>query len=805
MSATSTYDHRTIESRWQRIWEERGDYRIDLKNAKNPYYNLMMFPYPSAEGLHVGNCFAFTGSDIHGRHMRLKGHDVFEPMGFDAFGIHSENFAFKVGKHPKDLTAANVVNFRENQLKRLGAMFDWSRELNTTDPAYYRWTQWIMLKLHEKGLLYRSKAPVNWCPGLCKCVLADSQVEDGQCERCGTDIVQQDLEQWFCRITDYAQRLLDNIETLDWDDRVLRAQKDKIGRSQGAHIEFSVVDSEHTLRVYTTRPDTLFGATYMVLAPEHSLVDTLTTDPQRAEVEAYRTRTARKSRFERAELIKEKTGVYTGGQCLNPATGSPIPIWIADYVLTDYGTGAIMAVPAHDERDFEFASTFDLPICRVIAEEDDTTPPEAAYPGEGLMMNSGRFDGQSSRDARQAIIDWLETENLGRATIQYKLRDWCISRQRYWGPPIPFVHCDACGIVPVPESDLPILLPETDDYQPDGTDRSPLARCEDWVRTTCPQCNQPALRDTEVSDNFLDSAWYQLRYPSVGQDEIALHPEITQRWLPVSMYIGGREHSLGHLLYFRFITMALHDMGLVPQEEPTRRFRAHGIITREGAKMSKSKGNVVNPDEFIDHYGSDTFRMYLMFLGPYTQGGDFSEKGIVGIRRFLDRFWRHVSQGTNDHYPDPARRAIHKTIQKVDADLESLNYNTAIAALMELSNALREADCRHPEALTIFIQLLAPLAPHFCEEVWEQLGHQGSVMDGGWPTHDPKWIAEDEVVVAVQIRGKLKTTVRLAAGCDEATVQAAALEDPKVSNALGDQKIVKVIYIPDKLINLVTA
>ncbi|MFS8638521.1 MAG: leucine--tRNA ligase, partial [Gemmatimonadota bacterium] len=640
-ASDDTYRPAEIEKKWQSRWAERGTNTYTdeaLAKAERPFYNLMMFPYPSAEGLHVGNIYAFTGADIYGRFRRLHGDDVFEPIGFDAFGIHSENFALKVGTHPMELIPRNIANFTR-QLKRTGAMYDWNHTVDTTDPRYYKWTQWLFLQLYKAGLAEKKEAPVNWCPG-CHTVLANEQVIAGECERCGTPVEQRFLSQWFFKITKYAQRLLDNLSWIDWSETTKRAQENWIGRSEGAEIDFPiarrrVAEDRHeparlhaekpVIRVFTTRPDTIFGATFMVLAPEHPLVDLLTTEEQREAVETYRSKVVATDLVTRKKTDKEKTGVFTGGYAINPATGEEIPVWIADYVLMEYGTGAIMAVPGHDERDFEFAQKFALPIRRVVAGEGDHegTPLHQAYVGDGVLVNSDQFNGMRSAEAKKAITKWLEERGLARPRVNYRLHDWCISRQRYWGPPIPIIYCDDCGTVPVPEEDLPVVLPYIENYKPDESGVSPLARVEEWYRVPCPQCGKEARRETDVSDTFLDSAWYFLRYPSANRDDVPFDPELTKKWLPVDMYIGGEEHAVLHLLYSRFITMVLHDLGHIDFEEPFVRFRKHGLIIKEGAKMSKSRGNVVIPDEYIEKYGADTFRTYLMFLGPYQEGGDF--------------------------------------------------------------------------------------------------------------------------------------------------------------------------------------
>jgi len=623
------YNPIKIEEKWRKKWEEKKAWNIDIKKSKKPYYNLMMFPYPSAEGLHIGNVYAFTGADIHGRYMRMNGHDVFEPMGFDAFGIHSENFAIKQGTHPKDETGKNVNNFRE-QLKHMGALFDWEHEVDTSSPDYYKWTQWLFLQLYKQGLAYRAKAPVDWCPG-CKTVLANEQVIGGKCERCDSVVEQKDLEQWFLKITKYAEKLLNNLDEIDWSEVVKTAQRNWIGRSTGAELEFRIKNHESRVRVFTTRPDTLFGATYLVLSPEHPLVSSMIHDSKFMiqnldEIKDYINDTKKKTELERTDLAKEKTGVELKGvKAINPANNKEITVWIADYVLSGYGTGAIMAVPAHDQRDFEFAKKYDLSIEMVICPNypDPTCPVlDEAYEGEGYLVASGDFTGMPNEEAKDKIAKFVN----GEEKINYHLRDWLISRQRYWGPPIPIIYCDKCGAVPVPEKDLPVELPYVEDFHPTGTDKSPLATIEEFVKTKCPQCGGEARRETDVSDTFLDSSWYFLRYPSTEFHKKPFDETITKKWLPVDMYIGGKEHSVLHLMYARFVTMALCDAGLIDFEEPFVKFRAHGLLIREGAKMSKSRGNVISPDDYFESYGADALRMYLMFLGPYEQGGDCCAK-----------------------------------------------------------------------------------------------------------------------------------------------------------------------------------
>jgi len=809
---TDSYFPAEVERKWQARWEEEGvnaytDEELRRTGREgNPFYNLMMFPYPSAEGLHVGNIYAFTGADIHGRFQRLRGRDVFQPIGFDAFGIHSENFALKVGTHPMDLIPRNIERFTK-QLRRVGFMYDWGHSVDTTSPEYYRWTQWLFLQLYRAGLAVKKEAPVNWCPG-CNTVLANEQVIAGECERCGSVVELRNLSQWFFRITEYAERLLTNLQWIDWSETTRRMQENWIGRSEGAEISFPVAGHEDTLiRVFTTRPDTLFGATYMVLAPEHPLVETITTEEQRAAVEEYRSAVAATDLVTRRKTDKQKTGVDTGARAVNPATNEEIPIWIADYVLMEYGTGAIMAGPGHDERDFEFATIFGLPIRRVIAApgESADTPLEEAYAGPGTLVNSGEYDGMAWEEAKKAITEKLEERGLGARRVNYRLHDWCISRQRYWGPPIPILYCDACGTLPVPENQLPVILPRVEDYKPDASGVSPLARHSDWYLTECPSCGGQARRETDVSDTFLDSAWYFLRYPSANNDQLPFDPELTRHWLPVDMYIGGNEHAVLHLLYSRFITMVLKDLGHIDFEEPFERFRAHGLIVKEGAKMSKSRGNVVVPDEYIEEYGADTFRTYLMFLGPYQEGGDFREAGITGPYNFLNRLWDTVLSAEERPIDPAVEQKLHATIQKCTEDLEALSYNTAIAAMMEYLNVVR-AGGRTPELAAVqpLLVLVAPFAPHLAEELWERLGHEGSIFDqASWPEFDPALAVADQVEFVVQVNGKVRARLPMTRGITEEGAREAALADPNVQRFLEGKPIRKTVFVPDRLVNLV--
>ena len=800
------YDPTAVEAKWRERWAASGIYETDVRNAKRPFYNLMMFPYPSAEGLHIGNVYAFTGVDIHGRFKAMQGNDVFEPFGYDAFGIHSENFALKQNIHPMTLIRNNVNHFRE-QMQALGTRIAWSREVDTTDPAYYRWTQWLFVQLFKHGLAEKRVAPVNWCPS-CKTVLADEQVIGGHCERCSTEITHRDLEQWFLKITKYADRLLNNLDQLDWSEVIKTAQRNWIGRSEGLEMTFPVADTDESITFFTTRPDTIFGVTFMVLAPEHPLVERITTVGQRAAIERYVAEAMRKTAVDRQAA--ERSGVFTGAYATNPLNGDRIPVWVAEYVLMAVGSGAIMAVPAHDARDLDFARRYDLPVKVVVA------PPEwsgaelaEAYTEPGALVNSGEFDGMESVAASDAIIARLEREGSGKRHVTYRLRDWLISRQRYWGPPIPIIYCDDCGTLPVPEDQLPVVLPFVEEFRPTGTDQAPLAAVESFVQTTCPSCGRAARRETDVSDTFLDSSWYFLRYPSTEFDDRAFDPELTKKWLPVSMYIGGKEHSVLHLLYSRFITMALHDMGIIEFEEPFRRFRAHGVLILRGAKISKSRGNIVNPDQYYRSHGADTLRAYLMFAGRYEEGGDFSDQGIEGISRFLHRVWelvqRHRGQDSDaGELPMEAQQAMHRTIKKVTQDIGDLKFNTAISALMEYSNHLQRRPALSAAEVRTLLLLLAPITPYIAEELWEQIGGDYSIHTTSWPELDEALAKANEVAVAVQVDGRTRDVLQVEAGSDEEAVVQQARQSPRVQRHLDGKAIARTIFVPDRLLNFVT-
>ena len=945
------YNHKKIEARWNKQWEKEKLYFTDLDKAKKPFYNLMMFPYPSAEGLHIGNMYAFVHSDAYGRFMRLRGFDVFEPIGLDGFGIHSENYAIKIGEHIKDVSARTEKNFYK-QLKMIGNQYDWSKKLETYKPSYYKWTQWLFLKMREKGLAYRKDAAVNWCPK-CKTVLSDEQVIFGKCERCDTETEKRKMEQWFWRITDYAEKLLKNLDKIDWPEDIKIGQRNWIGRSEGAKVKFQIADSDLFLEVFTTRPDTLFGCAYMVVCPEHDIISNLKSQISNFnEVENYFIGARKKSNLERTDLAKEKTGVKIEGiSAINPVNNKVIPIFVADYVLPDYGTGAIMAVPAHDERDWEFAKKYGLPIIQVVAPQvvDTVNPPkpgaeetervmvhaivkypsenkiltlkwkklpwqtfitggvengedavkaaerevyeetgyknlkfikrlpylinakfyaahkgvnrsvlasfvyfelenlekdpvseeelerheaewidaekigtlspvsemghvlnwlkqgDCAYIGEGVNINSGFLDGLQTEESMKKIIKWLEEKDRGKVEIAYKLRDWCVSRQRYWGPPIPMVFCEKCGWVPVVEKDLPVLLPEMEDFLPDGTGKGPLNKLENFVNTKCPKCGGRAKRETDVSDPFVDSSWYYLRYLSIDSEDSALDKKRLKKWMPVDMYLGGKEHTVLHLLYSRFVSMVLYELGYLLEEEPFKKFRAHGLLIKDGAKISKSKGNIVNPDEYIEKFGADAVRMYLMFLGDMRQGGDWRDHGITGMVRFLGRIYKLKSKigKFGPRSKGGLDKLVHGTIKKITDDLDNLKFNTAISQLMILVNEME----KEKELLKIdyckLIILLAPFAPYLSEELWHGLGHEDSVHHQKWPVFDNEKIIENTPRIIVQVDGKFRGSMEMPVDSSEKEISEAVFKDEKIGKYLLGVKIERVVFVKNKLINLV--
>lgn len=784
------YQPKDLEKKWQEKWRETKIYTPDLKAAKKPFYALMMFPYPSAAGLHAGNFYPFTAIDISARFRRMQGYDVFEPIGLDAFGIHSENFALKTNTNPMELTEKTAKKFYE-QLESTGNSFDWTRTLESHKPEYYKWTQWIFVRMFKEGLAVQKEASVNWCPS-CLTVLADEQVIGGKCERCSTEVIQKKLKQWFFKITEYADTLLANLDSGIWSERIRQVQTNWIGRSEGVLVTFGEVE------VFTTRIDTVFGATFVVLSPEHPLVNTLTNKEQKQEVEGYIKAAKKKSELERQEG-KDKTGVFTGGYVKNPLTKKDIPVWVADYVLSGYGTGAIMAVPGHDIRDYEFAKKYKLEIKEVIKSSKTELP----YSGEGILINSGDFNNLNSEVARKKISEYIAKHKLGSIKTQYHLRDWLISRQRYWGPPIPIIYCDKCGTVPVPEEDLPVILPKTDNFRPTGTGKSPLASIPEFVNTTCPKCGGPSTRETDVSDNFLDSAWYFYRYPSVGDNNQIFDPEITKKWLPVDLYMGGFEHALLHLMYTRFITLVFQRIGLVDFEEPFKKFIDNGHILSEGTKMSKSKGNVVNPDDYVNEYGADTLRMYLMFLAPITEGGDFRKEGVNGIYRFLQRIWNLVLSENKSEPSEEELKSLNRTIKAVEEDLSTyIHFNTAIARMMELLNVLSKQGGATLETKKTLLKLLAPFAPHITEELWERLGEEYSIHTSTWPKVDKKYLEDTLVNIAVTINGKVRGVIEVDKNLPEKVALEKGLALEKVAKFIGREKIKKTIYIPGKILNI---
>jgi len=818
VSKKSGYPFAEVEEKWQRRWRETGLYRTDMSKTDKKLYCLVMFLYPSAEKLHIGHWYNYGPTDTWARFKRMQGFNVFEPMGYDAFGLPAENYAIKKGVHPAISTAENI-RFIRKQLERFGAMYDWDKEIDTSSPRYYKWTQWFFLKLYEHGLAYRAKAPVNWCPD-CMTVLANEQVVEGRCERCAAQVTRRDLEQWFFRITKYAERLLEGHAKLQWPEKTIIMQRNWIGRSEGAQIRFSIKNHDAAVEVFTTRPDTLFGATYMVLAPEHPLVATITTPEQRSLVEGYVEWCRQKSEIERTSTEREKTGVFTGAFATNPINGRDIPIWIADYVLASYGTGAVMAVPAHDQRDYEFATKFGLPIVQVISPTEGEVPADRAYEGPGVLINSGAFSGMDWQEGGRAIVEALKARGLADFKVSYKLRDWLISRQRYWGAPIPIIYCDVCGIVPVPEKDLPVLLPK--DVKFTGKGQSPLASVPEFVNTTCPKCGGPARREVDTMDTFVCSSWYFLRFPNPHVDDRPFDRELVDKWLPVDQYVGGAEHAVMHLLYARFFTMALKDMGLINFDEPFLRLVHQGVITNRGAKMSKSRGNVVNPEPYLDLYGSDAFRMFMMFMGDYMEGGDWSDEGIAGVSRFLNRVWRLVQrfrenepQGTETQRSGELLHLRHRTVKAVTEDLERFHFHTAIARLMEFVSALHDyIDAVPPEeqnqtvlseAMRTLVQCLAPFAPHLGEELWEQIGGTYSVFDSGWPTYDEQLASRETITVVFQVNGKLRSSASVQRGLSEEALKDLALQDERVRKFVADKNIRKVIVVPDKLVNVVAS
>ena len=801
--AIEIYNPKAIESKWQKIWDETNAFAATDDYSKPKFYGLIEFPYPSGQGLHVGHPRSNTAMDIIARKRRMEGYNVLFPIGWDAFGLPTENYAIKNKVHPAAVTKKNIDHFRE-QLKMIGFSFDYSREVDTTDPNYVKWTQWIFLQLYKHGLAYKSEMPVNWCPS-CKCGLANEEVKEGKCERCGTEVTHRVRTQWMLKITAYAQKLLDGLDTVDFIDRVKVQQRNWIGRSVGAEVDFQLTVPGEKVRIYTTRPDTLFGATYMVLSPEHPLIDKLKDQITNFDAcMAYRDAAAKKSDFERAELAKEKTGVQIEGvKAVNPINGREIPIWLSDYVLMTYGTGAIMAVPAHDTRDWEFATKFGLPLIEVVAGGDIQ---KEAYTDiqDGVMVNSGFLDGMKVAEAKKAIIEKLTEMGVGEQKVNYKLRDWVFSRQRYWGEPIPIVHCPKCGMVPVPESQLPVTLPVVENYEPTDDGESPLSRMPEWVNTTCPCCGGQAKRETDTMPQWAGSSWYFLRYTDPHNNDAYASQEALNYWMPVDWYNGGMEHTTLHLLYSRFWHLFLHDIGVVNAPEPYQKRTSHGMILGEnGEKMSKSRGNVINPDDVIDEIGADAFRLYEMFMGAFDQAIPWSTNGAKGCRKFLERVWRlQENVVDSDQYSEKLNALMHETVKKVSGDYEQMKYNTAIAAMMSLVNEMNGQPVTKKELETLAL-ILSPVAPHICEEIWQNLGHAEPIHHQPWPTWDEAALVKSEVEIAVQVNGKVRGRIMIPADLTRESAEKELPSNPDVQRLTAGKNIVKVIFVPGRLLNIV--
>ena len=798
------YNFKEIESKWQNVWYTQNTFAAKQDFSLPKYYCLVEFPYPSGQGLHVGHPRSYTALDIVARKKRLQGYNVLYPMGWDAFGLPTENFAIKNHIHPEEVTKKNVARFKQ-QLQSLGFSFDWTREINTTDPSYYKWTQWIFLQLFKKGLAYKKEMAVNWCTS-CKCVLANEEVVNGVCERCGSEVIRKNQSQWMLKITEYAQRLVDDLDDLDFIDRVKVQQKNWIGRSTGAEVDFGTTLGD-TLTVYTTRPDTLFGATYMVISPEHPLIEKWADKLKNIdEIRAYQAEAAHKSDFERTELNKEKTGVKLDGVMgINPVNDTEIPIFISDYVLTSYGTGAIMAVPAHDTRDWEFAKKFDLPIIEVVAGSKVGVENEAFTDcATGKLVNSAFLTGMSVEEAKKAITEWLTKEGKGHQKVNFKLRDWVFSRQRYWGEPIPIVKCDDCGYVPVPESELPLRLPMVDSYEPTDTGESPLAKMTDWVNTTCPCCGKPAKRETDTMPQWAGSSWYFLRYMDPHNDKQLVSKEAAEYWSPVDWYNGGMEHTTLHLLYSRFWHKFLYDIGVVPTKEPYQKRTSHGMILgQNGEKMSKSRGNVVNPDEIVDQYGADTMRLYEMFIGDFEKAAPWNRDSIKGCKRFVERFWnlQEIVKDGNEYSPQ-LEALMHKTIKKVSEDIDNLKCNTAIASMMTLVNEMYAKGVNKAELRDLTI-ILNPFAPHVTEEMWQIMNFGGAVHDAQWPSFDESKTQENDVEIALQVKGKVRSRIVVPVDISKEDAIALAKKDEKIAAEIAGKEIKKEIYVPGKLVNIV--
>ena len=798
------YNHREVETKWQKVWDDEKAFKTSEDYSKPKYYALVEFPYPSGQGLHVGHPRPYTALDIVARKRRMQGYNVLYPMGWDAFGLPTENYAIKNHIHPKIVTQNNVARFK-NQLHSLGYSFDWDREVNTTDPNYYKWTQWIFLKLFKAGLAYKSEMPINWCTS-CKVGLANEEVVNGCCERCGSEVVRKVKSEWMLKITDYADKLIEGLEEVDYIERVKTSQRNWIGRSVGAEVDFAIAGKDEKLRIFTTRPDTLFGATYMVISPEHPLIDKYKDEIKNWDaIIEYREMAAKKSDFERTELAKDKTGVVLDGlTAINPVNNKEIPIWISDYVLMTYGTGAIMAVPAHDERDWDFAKKFDLPIIEVVA---GGNVQEAAFTdvATGKLVNSGFLDGLEVAEAKEKIIAWLSEKGIGNKKVNYKLRDWVFSRQRYWGEPIPIVNCEKCGYVAIPESELPLMLPEVESYMPTDNGESPLAAMTDWVNTTCPCCGGPAKRETDTMPQWAGSSWYFLRYIDPHNDKEFASKEALDYWMPVDWYNGGMEHTTLHLLYSRFWHKFLYDQGLVSTPEPYQKRTSHGMILGENnEKMSKSRGNVVNPDDIVNEFGADTLRTYEMFIGAFDLSASWSKEGVRGCRRFLERVWKLQDMVTaEDGYSSALETKMHQTIKKVSSDFEGMKFNTAIAAMMGLVNDMYKAGSVTKGELKTLLILLNPVAPHITEELWQIMGCEGRVYQAVWPEYDEAKTVEDEVEIAAQINGKVRATLKVGISEEQEAVKEKVMAQDAVKKALEGKTVVKEIYVKGRIYNIV--
>lgn len=800
---STKYNFKEIEEKWRKIWEENPVNPPD--DSKPKYYCLDMFPYPSGNGLHVGHWRGYVLSDVISRQKLMEGYELLHPMGWDAFGLPAENYAIKTGTHPSEATKKSISNIKR-QVNDIAAIYDWDKEINTTDPEYYKWTQWIFIQMFKNGLAYEKEMPLNWCPN-CKAVLANEEATNGVCDRCGATVTKKNLRQWMLRITKYADRLLNDLDKLDWPEKVKKMQSDWIGKSYGAEIDFPVDGTNKSIKVYTTRPDTLYGATFMVLSPEHPIVKDITTAEYKDAMDKYCYEASTKSNVSRM-TDKEKTGVFTGSYGINPLNGAKTPIWVSDYVLADYGTGAIMCVPAHDDRDFEFAKKFDLPIIQVISKDGkEVENLTEAYTEPGIMINSNEFNGMKSEDAKKKVPDYMEEKGFGKKTVNFKLRDWVFSRQRYWGEPIPLIHCEKCGTVPVPEDQLPVILPNVKSYKPTDTGESPLAAIDEWVNTTCPCCGGPAKRETNTMPQWAGSSWYYLRYCDNHNDKELASKEALKKWLPVDMYVGGVEHAVLHLLYARFYTKFLHDIGVVDFDEPFKRLFNQGMITKDGAKMSKNKGNVVSPDETVENYGCDSLRMYELFIGPPELDSEWDDNGIDGVFRYLNKVWKFVNEYKDKLVEKPTAEmefVKNKLTCEITKRLEALTLNTVVSGFMEYTNKMiavaKAAGGIDKDSLETLTLLLAPFTPHISEEMWQLLGHDTSVFTHGWPKYDESKLKEETVNIAVQINGKVKVQLSVDPNADKDTVLAAA------KAALGDKlsgNIVKEIYVPGRIVNIV--